>query len=365
MKEDTMEHLLDDEDEITILFGGPTKEEIKRQERIRSDVEIIKPYLISKGYDFSNKSGKDIFAYNVARKDNLRHLSLGIFHYLGEKNYDSEYDSKFCQIIYDTEGKVLLDCVNYKSQYLIRWGWSPESLEEHDPSYTFMDDYVLIDKVDKYGTYYSIYKLENGVYSLVSEYNETNASVIKSSSGELFLEKCGELYSVREQRKLTNLHFKNIKGADVNKQRLTYDIKHIEMTAVADMIYNILQNNNLLFAYDYVYSEDTYDGAYKQATIFLFLDINGNIASKLYYRSEWESLAIDVDNESYEQGLAICRKRLDRDIKREESIERRKTYKSWEAHDTLIKTLSMFANPNTELQADQKQKELTMQIKKD
>ena len=41
---------------------------------IETDVEIIKPYLTSLGYNFNNISPNDLFTYMIAKKGYLRYL---------------------------------------------------------------------------------------------------------------------------------------------------------------------------------------------------------------------------------------------------------------------------------------------------
>ena len=344
-------------EELWDMFADPMKrkkresEITEKQEKIKKDVEIIKPYLISKGYDFSNKSGSDIFAYNIARKDNLIYLSLGMFYYLGEEYYEPKYDSKFCQIIYDTNGKVLLDCIKYKSNNCIRIGWHPETWIEHDPSYIFMDDYVLIDKIEHSDIpYYSIYKLENGTYSLIDEYRKVNTELIKTSRDELFLKNSGRLYSVRNAKYVNDLRFKDIIDATACKNYwFDPQIGHINKEA----IYNVLQNNNLLFAYDYIHSNAS---AYKSAIVFVFLDANGNIASKLYCSSKSATYTIDVDNNSYNQVLELCRKKLDEEVYRERALETRRYKRELEAYNKLLEELSNDFGSNEESKGVQKTK---------
>ena len=77
----------------------------KRILEIKKDIEIIKPYLESIGYDFSEKNPKDQMAFKISRKDNLRYLAFRIlrsvevksFYEINEEVDDKEY---FGQVVY-------------------------------------------------------------------------------------------------------------------------------------------------------------------------------------------------------------------------------------------------------------------------
>ena len=194
-----------------------------------------------------------------------------------------------------------------------------------------MDDYVLFDghrwwkspfdhvtKVDG-EIIYEIYKFDGNKYKPYDKYASTyieRDAVLKASSGELFINGKGKLYGVRDSRYLNDIEFKDIfgvEGVHSDIQYLTDDVKNI--------INDKLKKDNVLFAYDRIYAYGHYG---KDATIFVFLDTEGNIASKLYFKTDKKFLALDVDNDSYNEVVNACKAVMQADSKREADNERRR-----------------------------------------
>ncbi len=296
---------------------------------LKRDFEIIKPYLTSLGYDFSLNHEYDLSAYYIARKDNLRYLSFKILNYIGDLFGEFQYKSKFGQIIYDINGNILLDCINKSSKKSYCLHGTKRYYNELDSNYIFMDNYVLIDTLDKNDCKtYSIYKLENGKYSFKKNLKCERGNIIKLSNNELFLNNDGRLYGVREQKYLNNLKFKDIIGSETKINSLKFDIDrlcfHSLDSKTKDAISDKIKNNNLLFAYDYIKSNYGYWSLEKSATIFVFLDYKGKIVSKLYYKSENEFCSFDVNNSTYNKVVEDCVKKLTNQVKRNVDIEERR-----------------------------------------
>lgn len=327
--------------------------------KLEIDVETIKPYLIDKGYDFTMHNEYDKFAYHVARKDDIRYLAFGIWRYQGEIFGDPDYKYEYGQIIFDINGRVLLDCIKTKSEKCFFWFGIPETYEEIDSSDIFMDDIVLITEQKNFRDLpnYSIYKLENENYTRIGEFNEGCTGVEKTSNGELFINKYGRLYGVRKLKFLNDLVFKDIIGINCGAGTLRYDIKNVCSSCknddMKDIIRNTLQKNDLLFAYDYVYS-DLLDDRRERATIFTFLDTNGNIACKLYVKSEYEFYSIDVNNGTYEEAKEYCKSRLNNDVKRKIANERRKRTRErnlrCKAYEQMMETVTLTFDESIEPQ---------------
>lgn len=290
---------------------------------IESDVEIIKPYLTSLGYNFNNISPNDLFTYMIAKKGYLRYLFFGIKRYdgcyLGDFDYKTEATG---QIIYDINGNVLLECTKERTGYPEYhcdndYYVSNNHYMEIDPSNIFMDDIALITRYNGYiKKGYSIFKLENNKYSLIKNVNKPYSYVEKTSKGELFINDMGKLYGVRDLDYLNNLKFKDIFGSGNS----LYSINNINQDTISK-IQSILNNNNLLFAYDYVENDEYLDRT-KTATIFAFLDKKGNIASKIFVKSELEFYLLDADNNTYEEAKEYCINRLNKIVRNEISLER-------------------------------------------
>ena len=316
---------------------------------IKNDIEIIKPYLISKGYDFLVKSEYDIFSYAVARKDDKRYLSFGIFNYNGELFGAPNYDCEFGQIIYDTNGKILLDCVKCDSINIEYDYEKKENYIELDSSDIFMDDYVVISKINEsFVPYYSVYKLENGSYIHKGDCEGIGVILEKTPSGELLINNHGRLHGVRDFKNLNDLVFKDIISSNCDKESIRFAIDYLcssSPSEVKDNILNIINNNDLLLAYDYIDS-DLYCGLNNRMTIFTFLNTKGDIASKLFVKSSHKFYSMDVDNKSYEEAKEKIRERLNEEIERNIKKEKKKVIKERHlcsrSREKLIKTLSNF-----------------------
>lgn len=300
--------------------------------KLKMDVEIIRPYLISKGLNLTPKHKGDLASYYVARRGNLRYLAFGILHYDPNPLCIDEYKKGDCgQIVYDVDGNVLVDCIDNRSDKCLFWLGDAEHYEEIDSSYVFMDDYVLFDghrhwkspfddttKVEG-EIIFEIYKFDGDKYKHYDRYTyicSKHDAVLKASDGELFINGRSKLYGVRDSRYLNDIEFKDIFGVEgihSGIQYLTDDVKN--------MINDKLKKDNVLFAYDHIY-ENGYYG--KDATIFVFLDTKGNIASKLYFKTDKKFLALDVDNDSYNEVVNACKAVMQADAKRETDNERRR-----------------------------------------
>lgn len=300
--------------------------------KLKMDVEIIRPYLISKGFDLTPKKKYDRASYYVAKKGNLRYLAFGILRYDPSILEIDDYKKGDCgQIVYDVDGNVLIDCIDNRSDKCVFRGRDAEHYEEIDSSYVFMDDYVLfdghrwwkspLDHVTKVEgeIIYEIYKFDGNKYKHYDRYTDICSeydAVLKASDGELFINGRGKLYGVRDSRYLNDIEFKDIcgvKGISSRIEYLTDDVKSI--------INDKLKKDNVLFAYDRIYAYGHYG---KDATIFVFLDTKGNIASKLYLKTDKKFLALDVDNDSYNEVVNTCRTIMQADSKREADNERRR-----------------------------------------
>ena len=300
--------------------------------KLKMDVEIIKPYLISKGFDLTPRHEYDRAGYYVARKENLRYLAFGILHYDPNPLCIDEYKIGDCgQIVYDVDGNVLVDCIDNRSDKCLFWLGDAGHYEEIDSSYVFMDDYVLFDGHEHWkspfddttkvegGIIYEIYKFDEDKYKHYDRYPgicSKHDAVLKASDGELFINGKGKLYGVRDARYLNNMEFKDICGVKGISSRIEYLTDDVR-----DMINDKLKKDNVLFAYDHIYAYGHYG---KDATIFVFLDTKGNIASKLYFKTDKKFLALDVDNDSYNEVVNACRGIMQADAKREADNERRR-----------------------------------------
>lgn len=303
--------------------------------KLRIDVEIIRPYLESKGFNLTPKHDYDIASYYVARQGDIRYLAFGIYRYNPDAFGLEDYELGDCgQVVYDVNGKVLLDCVDRRADLCSFLLGCKEHYEEIEPSDVFMDDYILISdhkhwldpiskdrQVEGSECLYSIYKLEYDKYVLQSKHDREVESVLKTPSGELFLNKMGKLYSVRESRYLNDIEFKGLAGLtlasyiDTNIDRLLESTKEV--------IRAKLKNEDVILAYDYI--NDGLFGEFSNcATVFAFLDTTGNFVSKLYCRGELEFFTLDVDNDSYEQVIECCKKRLRSTLQKKYANERRR-----------------------------------------
>ena len=105
----------------------------------------------------------------------IRYLSFGIGRYDGDLFGEADYKYECGQIIYDINGKVLLDCIKTRSDKCFFWLSSSDTYEEIDTSDIFMDDIVLITELDcNYVTSYAIYKLINDRLSSTRSNFENN-----------------------------------------------------------------------------------------------------------------------------------------------------------------------------------------------
>lgn len=300
--------------------------------KLKMDVEIIRPYLESNGFDLTPKHEYDRAGYYVARRGNLRYLAFGILRYDPNPLCIDEYKKGDCgQIVYDVDGNVLVDCIDNRSDNCVFLLGDAEHYEEIDSSYVFMDDYVLFDGHKHWKSpfddttkvegeiIYEIYKFDGNKYKHYDRYTDIcseSDAVLKASDGELFINGRGKLYGVRDARYLNNIKFKDICGVKGISSRIEY-----LTDGVKNMINDKLKKDNVLFAYDHIYANGHYG---KDATIFVFLDTKGNIVSKLYFKTDKKFLALDVDNDSYNEVVNACKAVMQADSKREADNERRR-----------------------------------------
>ena len=85
--------------------------------KLKMDVEIIRPYLISKGLNLTPKHKCDLASYYVARRGNLRYLAFGILRYDTSLIGSTNYKKGDCgQIVYATKApKTCATCLHSQS----------------------------------------------------------------------------------------------------------------------------------------------------------------------------------------------------------------------------------------------------------
>ena len=296
-----------------IIFAKDKLAELKK------DVEIIKPYLISKGYDFNFYANKGLISFGICKKDNIRLLVFGM-------NEDPSYmvsGEEFGQIVYDTDGNILLDCLDKRNDDCWFHGYKKEDYYEICPDGIFIDDLLIISNYKYQDDHeYSIYELKDGKYNLIKE--EVDAKLLKTSGDDYFLyedwfKDNAKIYNIKQRKYLDIPQFNFICGTEYDIYNMNFNNRNYKMN---EKINEIILNNNVLFVYNVVSSEKyTYAD---HADAFLFIDTNGNIVSKLCFKTEDDFATFDINKETYDQVMNQCVDRIDKAYKKKIANEKRR-----------------------------------------
>ena len=117
------------------------------------DFNIIRPYLEKIGYDFKTDDYSKYVKIYIARKDDIRYLAFGIHRFEGMPFWSEVDETKYGQVVFNTKGDVLLDCVKEEMpgfRFNLDYGYEYDEL---DSSRVFNHDKVLIGKSKKEDTF--------------------------------------------------------------------------------------------------------------------------------------------------------------------------------------------------------------------
>ena len=277
----------------------------KREEMIKKDVEIIKPYLEKKGVNFSKKHKYDISAYYIARKDDIRYLAFGIGNYDDSKEFYGGYNATFGQIVYDIYGNVLIDYEKKKARFCYLYG-GHDTYEEVNADKVFSSSgMALIGDYDDRSrkTLYKVYNYYKGEFLPVDVVDDVS-EYIRSSSGEVFLQTDPYVYNVQTQCALNGLEFDFVHGVNWSPKNDDYGFRTslYHSDELKNKIYEIVLKNNVLYASKHIVvtqnrSWNIVDK--READTFVFLDTDGNIVSDLYLRTADSFKALPVTNATY------------------------------------------------------------------
>ena len=311
----------------------------------RIDLAIIEEKLKAMGYDFTIHDERDYFIYSIARKDDIRYLAFEIARERG--GFILDYEIEGGQIVYNTKGEILLDCVKSSGfGRTIPFGYN-EYFYEIDPSKIFVGDKLLIssgiDSSHPYKTQgYDIYVLRNGKYRMARKSFCEDANIIKSSKGEILLNEHGRLFNVTKMQKLNTPKFEIIIGMD-NIDEFKPMGSFVYYEKIIESIKQIISQKNLLLGCNLVFSE-TYC---ESADSYVFVDTDGNIASNFYlsHPNMFKSFQVNKANYSkvYYRCINLIEEYVEAERKRAEEIEAqeeiRKQLQSDEASKGMIEAL--------------------------
>lgn len=316
----------------------------------KEEVDIIKPYLKSKGIDLDIHSPEDSSTYLVERKGDK--ICLSYYNCHVKSKVDSldltQFESVSGTIVYDINGNVLIDrIVDDRGMSLARDD-GKEEYRTATPGRFFIDDnHILIKRNsnDCSLVSYHLYKLEDNKYRLVHVFSKKD-DVINTESFECtpamlnngVVAYSGKLYSIKEERYLNTLQFEMICAYDSTGHIGPYSYNNNGphkglKDSMSETIKEELKDGNLLYAQRTVFShyiDRTKKGNPQtliKTPIFVLLDMNGNIVSDLFFELKDEIRRIKVDNSTFIKVIEKVDKEVLEAKEREEKIKRHLYYR--------------------------------------
>jgi hypothetical protein len=317
------------------------------EEEIKNNIEIIKPYLLSKGIDLNLHTDMDhVICYLVNLEDKF-YLDLDIGHLQGNNPKSYLFYKYTGQLLYDKKGNILFESIESKNSHQFhRLREYSEGILyangfiNYKSSLLYVDDNNLITM--NYGfmnSKYTHYKKENGKFEEQHIFSKDDCKnirdnyspsmiVLKTTDNSKLLSYGGRLYSISEAKFLNNLEFDGIYDYEHSFEPYTFSSNHSKTCSDAsvNVIKKIIQDNNLLFAKKYVLA--SYDEYEKDTVAFVYLDTKGNIVSKMYFEVGNKLNSVDVTTDSFEQTIEQVKKMLVKHIKKELDNERKKEEKA-------------------------------------
>ena len=297
-------------------------------ETIKKDVEIIKPYLNSKGLNLTLGNKKDSIVYFLTRFENKRHLKV---EYL---SYDKVMAQRY-QIVYDINGNILLDCINCSSNGDFNTNGNEVYYENKQEEIFIDSNNIILEKILNSQPVYTLYMLNSGRYKEIHTFTKAdfnnykggifvpNIRILKTANNDFFINYGGKLYSLSEYKYLNNLEFNDI--FDYTELQSPYSCWRERSSELinesSDEIKKILKKNNLLYASTTINAK--YNDITKHSKAFVYLDTKGNIVSKLYLELKNTFVLIDVANDTYDNILEKCKELIVKEIKNDISREKR------------------------------------------
>ena len=276
------------------------------------DVGIIKPYLASMGYYFSEN---DDCTFAIARKDNLRFIAFAITSYKHNSfNTCNIKNTDMGQIVFDTDGNVLL-FDKAGSSYCSLGFHKKENYIDLDPDKVFVDDMILLQSLnDDHSRYLSVYKFDGSKY--VEAYKVDHVFIEKTTDNKAVINDGGRLFDIKKQMYLNDIQFSDILDYDdINSSNNLLRLPFLFIQEGLQLsIMECIKNNKLLFAYKNI-ENNQYLSYPKKATVFMFVDTFGNIVSKAYFKSKFDYLEKEVTNDTYVEVLQSFVDKLNEDAK--------------------------------------------------
>lgn len=290
--------------------------------RVKRDVEIIKPYLEEKGVRFDLTKPSDHIDYYFRRRNNIIHLTfVGYFENYSDGCYRN-YNIYPGQIVYDTDGNVLIDYVadeGYHHSIERNDNTDSNNYREVDPSDVFLDDENILIHQDNIS--YVHYKLVDGKWISVNKFErDENGKApfinrLDTADGQIMLDCNGKLYSVSESMYLNKIRFSGL--TDYEKAHFP-DTDSVDRTdgfseSTSKLFSKIMKENNLLVGYTTIPVKYTELGIKDPIELkdeiraFVFLNTNGDIVSKMYYSIDNVLYSIPVSNNTYKRGIEKVR----------------------------------------------------------
>ena len=177
---------------------------------------------------------------------------------------------------------------------------------------------------------YSFYKKSGDKYIHVFDFNEPNDGIIRTTSGEAFINAKGRLFSISKKDYINTVRFEKAYSSETSSEDFALANSYLCSIKQHQMIYSLIKNNNLIFLS--VPINVSYKGVEKNAVTFCFINEKGKLVSKVYFRTEDKFYSVNVSEKKYDEALESCKERLLKEIKKEIETERKIVDKKYKAY---------------------------------
>ncbi|MBR4830270.1 MAG: hypothetical protein IKZ96_00685 [Bacilli bacterium] len=340
-----------------------------KTELVKTAVEIIKPYLKTKGIDLEINSPEDTLVFWVEKKEDT--ICLSYYHCYIKPVVDTikrkEFESISGTIVYDVNGNVLIDRIVGEKGMSYAKDTGKAEYKYVEPGHSLISDDLILIKRDNTEDYnlisYHLYRRENGKYKLVHVFSKADNAIYNDSfvCTPSMLENgvvaySGKLYNINEKRYLNDLQFNKVCAYDSYKYIGPYSYDNNGphkglLEKLSETLKAQLKENNLLYGEVMLhtpYYEKHKTGnpsAWIKTPVFVLLDMNGNIVSDLFFELKNEIRRVKVDNESFDTVLKnVVEKEVLEAKEREERIKRNIYYRKKAMDERRVEEMVSFVS---------------------
>lgn len=352
------------------------KSQIEKCERIvefhnlwkSDDFKPIKDIIESYRKKIKFDDGNDKFSYSLNKNGDITFIDYSFNHYNGfSQPFDDtpwysapRFDSLWGYMVYDSKGNVCLSYTNNKDDC----GYSSSGIKGIDRlggntywCHFYDNEYMCIDQSFHPS---NLYKLVDGKCVLVHTFGEDeHISFIPTLwKKKQLLINSSKIFSVEEDKYVFDAKIGNIETCDYEYlgSNICGSSEDEELNNQSqELLSNYLKDNNL-FILGGAFSAE-YDGHKRTYNTMCFMDLNGDIVSKLYVISEENTYTeYDTSKETYKEDIEKLKEYYSNELKRkivrkkaaEKAAQTRKERQKMENTKKFFEAMKAYCQPSTD-----------------